>query len=650
MAFWRWARRGIGPAFGVASLAWGQSSSAPEVLAPVTVPLPPAPPAPESPSVRDPTGQTSVVELSGRRAEVLSTGALLSEVPGALVNSSGGLGQSESISLRGAAGTGVLVLLDGIPLNGVSDIADLSLVPLSILDRAEVLRGSAGARYGPLATGGVVNLVSRSVGDTPALFADVSGGSFGSWRASVGEGGPALGGNGLFVLHWAHSVGDFTYLYNPLSGESPSTGEKVQRTNNQATAGGGLLKQAWDVSGWSVDALLEGNVLSRGLAGTEDNPTPNAEQASTRVLASLQGQHTFSNGAALLVRLDARRTTDDFTGGSFAPGQYNRLFQVGTTGDVSIALGPHALDATATLGVASIAATAGSPTWALTSLALQDEWLLWAGRVSLVPAVRVDQTGPFAAVSPKLGASLSLPAGFSLRANVGYGFRPPSFSELYLPTGTLGVNPNLQPERSFSVDGAVLYASRWGSFSVGGFWTRYQDLILYEYYPPFFARPENVSAADAWGLEAEARVRPWPWLEASGAYTLQWTKDVRDVAPYFGMELSYRPRQLGSGRLAVGPEWLLAHLEVEGRSMVTVNRAGSLSLPGHVFVGAGLDVVVWNRGPRVTASVRVNNLFDVQGQDLDGYPLPGRAAFVTLALALGEAGKRPALKEAEAPR
>jgi len=650
MAFWRWARRGLGPAFGVASLAWGQSSSAPEVLPPVTVPLPPAPPSPESPSVRDPTGQTSVVELSGRRGEVLSTGALLSETPGALVNSSGGLGQSESISLRGAASTGVLVLLDGIPLNGTGDIADLSLVPLSILERAEVLRGSVGARYGPLATGGVVNLVTRSAADTPAAFADVTGGSFGSWSASVGETGPALGGNGLFVLHWAHSVGDFTYLYEPLLGESPSTGEPLLRMNNQATSGGGLLKETWNVTGWKLDGLFEGNVLSRGLAGTEDNPTPNAEQTSTRVLAALQGQHSFSNGGALLLRLDARRTTDDFSGAGFGQGQFNRLFQVGSTGDFSIALGQHALDATATLGVASVSAVAGSPTWALSSLAFQDEWLLLAGRMSLVPAVRVDQTGPFAAVSPKLGASLSLPLGFSLRANVGYGFRPPSFSELYLPTGTLGINPNLQPERSFSVDGAVLYTQGWGFFSVDGFWTRYQDLIIYEYYPPFFAKPENVAAADAWGLESEVHLHPWPWLEASGAYTLQWTKDIRDVAPYFGKELPYRPRQLGSGRLAVGPEWLLAHVDVQGRSMVTVNRAGALSLPGHVFVGTGLDALVWNHGARLTASVQVNNIFNVQGQDLDGYPLPGRSVFVTLALGLGESPKRQALKEAEAPR
>jgi vitamin B12 transporter len=640
MVFWRWARRGLGPAVGVASLAWGQSSSEPVQLAPVTVPLPPLPPAPESPTVRDPTGQTTVVDISGRRAEVFSTGGLLSLVPGAVVDSAGGLGQSESISLRASPNAGVLVLLDGIPLNGAGDIADLSLIPLSILDRAEVLRGSAGARYGALAVGGVVNLVTRTGGETP-VFADVTGGSFGTYGGSVGASGPNLSGNGLFVLHFQHSDGDFPYLYQPLLGEVPETGQTFVRANNQSTSGGGLAKQGWDVSGWAVDTLLEFNVLSRGLAGTEDYPSSNSEQSTSRVLASVGGQHLFSSGLGLALRLDARRVTDDLSGGLFVPSQANLLWQVGSTADATLTLGSHALDATATLGFAAVRASGGSPTWALTSLALQDEWRLWQARLSIVPAVRVDVVGPFAAVSPRLGASVALPAGFSIRANAGYGFRPPSFMELYLPAGNLAANPNLQPERSFSVDGALLYASPSATSSVGGFYSRYQDLIIYEYFPPFAARPVNVSAADAWGLEAEARLRPWPWLEASGTYTLQWTKDVRDIPAYYGEELPYRPRQLGTARLAAGPEWLRAHVDVQGRSMVTVNRSGSLTLPGHVFFGAGMDVVVWGHAPRFTASVQLNNLTNVQGQDLDGYPLPGRAVFLTLAVGLGESAAKP---------
>jgi len=254
--------------------------------------------------------------------------------------------------------------------------------------------------------------------------------------------------------------------------------------------------------------------------------------------------------------------------------------------------------------------------------------------------VRIDQTGPFWAVSPKLGASVTLPAGFSAQTNVGSGFRPPSFYELYLPTGTLAVNPNLQPERSFYVDGSVAHATGWSRASVGGFWVRYQDLIVYEYTPPFFARPENVGLADAWGMEAEAKLRPWPWLEAAGSYTLQWTVNLRDVAPYFGQELPYRPRQLGWARVAGGPEWLGVHVEVQGRSEVAVNRTGELTLPGHVFVGAGAEVVILARSPRLVASVQLSNIFDVQGQDLDGYPLPGRAVFITLALALGKEVQR----------
>ena len=636
MGFWHWARWGLGPAVGVASLAWGQSSPAPVLLPPVTVPLPPSQPAPESPSQRDPTGQSSVVELGGRRGEVLTTGELVSQVPGALVNSTGGLGQAESISLRGAPTGGVLVLLDGIPLNGAGDIADLSLVPTSILERAEVLRGGAGARYGPLALGGVVNLVTRSPDQAPPAFADATLGSFGTWRASLGGAGQVLGGSGLAILHAGHSEGNFTYTYQPLVGVPEAVGTQLTRSNNQSTSGGGLVRGAWEVSGWTLSALVEATLLSRGLPGTEDNPTPDASQSASRLLASVRSDRVFSDGTALDLRLDVRRTTDNLSGGTFGTGENDLLWQSGASADLSMTLGAHVLTGSASVGFAAVSATAGSPTWVLSSLSLQDEWSLFGGRASLVPAVRLDQTGPFWAVSPKVGASVQLPAGFSTLTNVGFGFRPPSFYELYLPTGTLGVNPDLQPERSFYVDGALAHATRWSRASLGGFWVRYQDLIVYEYTPPFFARPENVGLADAWGLEAEARLAPWPWLEAAGSYTLQWTVNLRDVAPYFGQELPYRPRQLGWARLAGGPDWLRLHLEVQGRSVVTVNRSGDLTLPGHVFVGAGVEVVVLPRSPRLSAAVQVTNLFDVQGQDLDGYPLPGRAVYATLSLALGE--------------
>jgi iron complex outermembrane receptor protein len=184
--------------------------------------------------VRDPSGLTTVVEVASRRSEVSTLGVLLGEAPGVILQQTGGTGQAEQLSLRGASSTGVLVLLDGVPLNSLGGIADLSLVPLAAVQRAEVLRGGAGARYGAGALGGVVNLVTRSAAE-PVISGDVGVGSFGTIQGGASTSGPVLGGSGLLELHAGHTDGDFPYLYDPLAGTPASNPKTLIRQNNQAT-------------------------------------------------------------------------------------------------------------------------------------------------------------------------------------------------------------------------------------------------------------------------------------------------------------------------------------------------------------------------------------------------------------------------------
>ncbi|HVE85726.1 MAG TPA: TonB-dependent receptor plug domain-containing protein, partial [Myxococcales bacterium] len=124
--------------------------AAPVALPPVVVPAPaqPAPPPPDAVERRDPSGQVTVLRVADRPAQARDTAELLAQAPGVLVQDLGGLGQTKSLSIRGAPSGGVLVLLDGIPLNGAGGIAELSRVPLALADSLEVLRGGAGARYG----------------------------------------------------------------------------------------------------------------------------------------------------------------------------------------------------------------------------------------------------------------------------------------------------------------------------------------------------------------------------------------------------------------------------------------------------------------------------------------------------------------------
>ena len=635
MGGWRWARACLGPALSVASIAWGQSPAAVE-LPPVDVPVPAAPPPPESPLVRDPTGLTTVVDVGSRRAEVSTVGVLVGEAPGVVLQQSGGLGQSEQLTLRGASSTGVLVLLDGVPLNGLGGVADLSLVPLPAVQQAEVLRGGAGARYGAGALGGVVNLVTRSAAE-PVVSGDLGVGSFGTYQGGASASGPLLGGSGLLELHAGHSDGDFTYVYDPLAGTPASKPQTLVRQNNQATWVGGLVKGGGRVGSWRLDGLLLASALARGLAGTVDNPSADAHQDFLGLQAGLRLSRTFGSGADTSFRLDARRETNTFRSGFFS--QDTQWWQASLSWDGTLPLGNHWLSASASVGLSFADAGRQAPRWAVTSVSLQDEWRLAEGRVSVVPSVRLDQAGTFVVVSPKLGVSWSLPAGVTLQANVGQSSRVPSFLELFIPSGTTLANANLEPERGVFVDAGAGVAGAPGMLRVSGFAAQYENLIIYEYQPPLPARPQNASAARAAGLEAEGRLQPARWMELGGSYGLLFTENIRAIEAYFLKEIPYRPRHRGTLRLVLGPERIRVHGTLRAQSQMYLNRSNTQSIAGRVQFDAGVDVLALRR-PEVLLSFNATNLGDVQTRDLDAYPLPGRAFFATLTVRL-DLGRAP---------
>src|SRR5207302_1061961 len=93
--------------------------------------------------------------------------------------------------------------------------------------------------------------------------------------------------------------------------------------------------------------------------------------------------------------------------------------------------------------------------------------------------------------------------------------------------------------------------------------------------------------------------------------------------------LPYRPRHKLHARLAVGPKWLYARGEVLYQSEQYLNRTATLQLPARAFVNLGgtCELVA---APKVTLSFELKNALDEQGADLDGYPLPPRAAYLTL--------------------
>ena len=102
------------------------------------------------------------------REEIVRSGArnlgeALNLVPGAMFNRTGTLGAQTTLRLRGVPTSNqVQVLIDDQPVGGVSiQNVDLSQIPVSDIERIEIVRGGSSVLYGANAIGGLVNVITR---------------------------------------------------------------------------------------------------------------------------------------------------------------------------------------------------------------------------------------------------------------------------------------------------------------------------------------------------------------------------------------------------------------------------------------------------------------------------------------------------------
>lgn len=615
-----------------------------------------SPPPPESPERRDPTGAITVIDAREHAGEARDTAELLVGSVGLAVQDSGGYGQSKSLVVRGAAANGVLVFLDGIPLNGAGGMADLSQIPAALVERFEVLRGGAGARYGSGGLGGAVNIITRAPGSHLRASGEVTYGSWDTVLGHVAATGPLLDGQALLLVHAGRSDGDFAYEVDELPAVDDNPLTSRVRARNDARGGGGLLRYRRRLPGGSrLDALAELSLEDRSIPGTVQNPQSSGKQELGRLSLGLRWSGLLGEVGQGSARGFFRRDGLEVTGELPGAGVVQRHSVGGVELEGRRALG-EVQSLTVTVATSGEGVTeaqdAQDASWLRASVMAMDEVRLLDGTVNVVPSLRVERVGPYWLLAPKLGASVSPGGGFGLRANVGQSHRAPSFLELYIRQGTLLPNPGLKPERALYADAAVSWSPgarvegepRW-SVTAGGFGALYENLIAYELYPPLLARPYNFDAARVWGAELEGEAQPFSWLSASTSYTWMRTQNRYGDPRFFNRDLPYRPRRKWVGRVRAGPDWLNARTEVLYQSSQFVNRTGSSSLPSRTLWSAGASSTFLH-GPDVTVSVEVKNLLDVRAYDFTGFPLPGRSAYATLSVALDREDSAPSAASA----
>jgi iron complex outermembrane receptor protein len=492
----------------------------------------------------------------------------LSRLPGVVVLNRYNYSLDQRISLRGAGSRanfglrGVKVLLDGVPQTLPDGQSQLSNLELGIIDRVEVLTGSAGALYGN-ASGGVLAFSTERPDGPFGARLRVTGGSFGTLKwSSVAS---AAQGRTTALAAISRLTTDGFRQHGRA--EALQASGKLDVTLSPRSALGLSVAFADAPHAQNPGALNQAEYLARRDSAVGTNILRGADKDVSQQQAALRYRWLDGAGAELEATLFGLRR--DLTNPLATPppapapltaGTYNTIERLAggarVAGTLPLRRGNR--PARATLGVdlqkmrdnrRNQRSDGGAPTGVV--LADQRETvsevgpfaqIQWApsGRILLLGAARwdrlafrvsdrfladgVDNSGEriMEAASASAGVSLLLARGAMIFANTATSFESPTTTELVnQANGTAGFNAELGPQRSHSVElGTRGEVGRQWQYSLSVFSTGIRDAIIQAREQDGRAFFQNAGRVRNRGLEAGLGVQPARWLRLQGAYTL----------------------------------------------------------------------------------------------------------------------------------
>lgn len=205
----------------------------------------------EARKIREQAMPVSVISMKQLQGTVSDIESVLAKTVGVTIRSTGGVGSSSRISLRGLEGKRIGFFIDETPLNDQSDFLDLNDIPIDMIDRIEIFKGIVPAKFGGSSMGGAVNIVIK---EYPDRYADVS---YTHESFNVNKLQTVLKRNLKNAGLIFGIGGSYTYADNDYEMESPfEKGRKLKRNHDKfkkLLLGGSLKAKKW----WFDEVELE---------------------------------------------------------------------------------------------------------------------------------------------------------------------------------------------------------------------------------------------------------------------------------------------------------------------------------------------------------------------------------------------------------
>jgi vitamin B12 transporter len=556
---------------------------------------------------------TAITEREIRESQAVDLLSLLQREAGLEIVRSGGIGSLSGVFMRGADPRQTLLLIDGQRVDAATaGYAAFDQIMLDEVERIEIVRGNVSSLYGSGAVGGVIQVFTRRGRGPVTANALVEGGSRSTGRASLSVGGEA-GAHRFNFTASGFTTDGFTALDPAIA---PAANPDRDGYRNWSGTASWSVRLAADTEAGLRAFRSRGNIEYDSAFGL---PTDRNE-----------ADNTVTNYSAWIATrpVDAWRTTLTVGNGidesaNFLNGAPDGSFrtenrQLSWQNEIAVAATQQLALGYERLGQRVASSTPYDGTRRDVD-SVRAAWSGTAGPHQWQLAGRLDHYSDFGNADTWFGGyGFEITDAWKVTASVSNGFTAPTFNFLYYPG--FG-NPDLQPERSRSGEIGVRYATRSVLARLALFRTDYRDLI--EGVPPSYL-PQNVSRARVEGAEASASGQ-WRALEWRAAVTFQ--DPVNEVT---GESLLRRARRFGSvsGTMVLSGWKVGAEVLASGpRPDRSLSDFSLIELPGYAVVNL---LARWDFAERWYVAGRIENVFDKNYRQVDGYNAPPFGAFVSV--------------------
>ena len=427
---------------------------------------------------------------------------LLQRQPGIEISNNGGQGKVSTLFLRGASSTHSVILLDGIRIDSATaGLTAIENIPLSQIEKIEIVRGPASSLYGQDAIGGVIQIFTKKGlnGFKPYISF-----GYGKYNTSIAQGG-IRGGDDTT-----------SYAINLSSQNSRGFSAFEPNTNPAATANIYNL----DKDGYrnkSISASLSHKInekldinfqyfLSQGKNKYDNryaNWDPSIDWKNTQDQESLSGtvnsqltnywKSSFRVGLGIDDYVEKQRYISGAT--REVDNVYKTIQnQITWQNDLILPLGSLVLLYDKLDQKINVTDTSYSKKDRQND-AYMIGYNLNQANHNFQANVRKDFNSVYRdATTGNIGYSYAIDSNWSIASSFGTAFRSPTFNYLYAGSSA---NPDLQPEKSKNIEAQLKYQSDAEFFSFVTFKNKITDFIISDGTTGY--RPYNINTAEIYG-------------------------------------------------------------------------------------------------------------------------------------------------------